>query len=222
MTQRNLQVRVLVVMFSLLAAAGAVARADRREAAPPRTQFATFPMTLGKWQGVQLQPLTPDVLAVLGVTDYLTRAYVSPERTSVGLYSGYWNSQRQGDTIHSPMNCLPGAGWEPVENSRMSIADPRNPTGPPIPINRVVIQKGLDRQLVLYWYQSHDRIVASEYWGKVYLVADAVTMNRTDGALVRVTTRIAGDNSAAVAAAERVALDFVNVLLPSLNGYLPS
>ena len=213
--------RVVFVVATLVVAFAAVMRADRRESAPSRTTFATFPMQLGHWQGIEQPPLAPDVLAVLGVTDYITRVYVSPDKAAVGLYSGYWNSQRQGDTIHSPLNCLPGAGWEPMEHSMMTLPDPRA-AGNSITVNRVLIQKGLDRQLVLYWYQSHDRIVASEYWGKVYLVSDAVLLNRTDGALVRVTARVAGDGPDAIQSAETVAVNFVKTLLPALHGYLPS
>jgi EpsI family protein len=213
--------RVVFVVATLVVAFAAVMRADRRESAPPRTTFATFPMQLGNWRGIEQPPLAPDVLAVLGVTDYITRVYVSPDQKAVGLYSGYWNSQRQGDTIHSPLNCLPGAGWEPVQHSIMTLPDPRA-AGSSITVNRVLIQKGLDRQLVLYWYQSHDRIVASEYWGKVYLVSDAVLLNRTDGALVRVTARVNGDGPDAIPSAETVAVDFVKTLLPALHGYLPS
>ena len=111
---------------------------------------------------------------------------------AVGLYVGYHDSQRQGDTIHSPLNCLPGAGWQPLEQGRITVSVRDHGTARPAPIevNRVVIGKGLDRQLVLYWYQSHRRVVASEYWGKVYTVLDAMRYNRTDAAMVRVITPV--------------------------------
>ena len=91
---------------------------------------------------------------------------------------------------------------------------------PDVEINRYVVQKGLERQLVLYWYQSHGRVVASEYWGKFYLIRDAVRLNRTDGALVRVTAPINGDNGDA--SAERTAVGFVKALFPLLRDYLPA
>jgi EpsI family protein len=157
---------------------------------------------------------------VLGVDDYLTRAYFTPDRAGVGLYIGYWASQRQGDTIHSPQNCLPGAGFEPVSQSTLTIANPRAP-GSTITLNRYVVRKGLEHQLVIYWYQSHGRIVASEYWGKIYTVVDAVRMNRTDGAIVRVIAPYDGQDPGGEARAEQQAVRFINDLMPQLDPYLP-
>jgi EpsI family protein len=158
---------------------------------------------------------------VLGVSDYLNRVYRTSSGTPVGLYVGYYNSQRQGDSIHSPMNCLPGAGWEPLSRSSVKIPVAMREGPTEIDANRYVIQKGLERQLVLYWYQSHGRTVASEYWSKFYLIADAVRLNRTDGALVRVIAAIDGDSAQAEQKAEARALRFVNDLLPQLDPYLP-
>ena len=217
-----MRTRVIVVLVCLLAAAAAVARADRYEETPLRMSFSLFPMQMGDWRGVQEPPFSDTVLKVLGVDDYLTRAYFLPDRSGVGLYVGYWKSQQQGDTMHSPQNCLPGAGWEPVSQSMMTIADPRNPSNPGIAINRYVIQKGLDRQLVLYWYQSHGRIIGSEYWSKIYLVTDAVRLNRTDAAIVRVIAPVRGESAEAEEAAEGLALRFVNEVIPQLSSFLPS
>lgn len=216
-----MRTRLIVVVVLLLAAAGAAARADRSEDTPLRMTFALFPMQISDWRGVPQPPFTDAVLKILGVDDYLTRAYVSPDRTTVGLYIGYWKSQRQGDTMHSPQNCLPGSGWEPVSQSMLTVPDPRNPSGPAISVNRYVIKKGLDRQLVLYWYQSHGRVIGSEYWSKVYLVADAVRLNRTDAAMVRVMTQVMGPTAEDEAAAERQAIRFVNDLMPKLSTFLP-
>lgn len=216
-----MQTRVLLLFVSLVAAAGVVARADRQEQIPLRKSFADFPPTLGEWRATLQPPLDDKIVDVLGVDDYLTRAYYKPNGEGVGLYIGYWQSQRQGDTIHSPQNCLPGAGWLPVVQGRLTLADQtsddrRHPT-----VNRYVIQKGLDRQLVLYWYQSHGRIVASEYWGKIFMVTDAVRLNRTDGAVVRVITPILGDLPEAETSAEARGVSFVRQLLPQLDQFLP-
>ena len=94
--------------------------------------------------------------------------------------------------MHSPLNCLPGAGWLPVRQDRTTIQVRTSGTTRDIEVNNFVIEKGLDRQAVLYWYQSHGRVVASEYWGKVYTVLDAMRHNRTDGSLVRVVVPVAG------------------------------
>jgi EpsI family protein len=222
----SMRVRVIVLFACLMGAAAAVARADRYEQPPPRTAFAAFPMQIGEWHGVEDPPMPKAVLDVLRADDVLTRTYYTSSmpglsgRAVAGLYVGYWQSQRQGDAIHSPLNCLPGAGWEPVSRAALSFADPRNP-GAVVSINRYVIEKGLDRELVLYWYQSHARIVASEYWSKFYLVADAVRLNRTDGAIVRVITPIRDDARDAEQMAEANAMGFVKELLPRLDGFLP-
>lgn len=217
----NLIARALA-LFGCLAAT-AVLMANARHAEPPivRTPFEQFPMTLGSWRAVQDPPIDPETLRVLKVDDYLSRAYFTPDGKGVGLYMAFYGSQRQGDTIHSPLNCLPGAGWEPLSNTRLQIANAGGP-GTSIDVNRYVVQKGIDRQLVLYWYQSHGRAVASEYTSRLLLIHDAIRLNRTDGSLVRVIAAIPPDADDQGAAAEAMAVEFVRVLYPSLSGYLPS
>jgi EpsI family protein len=215
-----MQKRVVVILIGLVIAAVGVARADRAERVPLRASFSAFPMKLGDWTSVQDTPLTKREIEVLGVNDYVTRAYFAPQRTGVGLYIGYWESQRQGSSIHSPQNCLPGAGWEPVSQSIMTFADPRTPATP-LQANRYIVQKGNDRILVLYWFQSHGRIVASEYWSKFYLIADAMRLDRSDGAIVRLTAAIVGTGPEAEARAQTDALAFAGVLLPQLDAFLP-
>ncbi len=179
-------------------------------------------MQIGEWQGVQRPAFTARVLQVLGLDDYITRYYYRDPKSPVDLYIGYWKSQQQGGAIHSPQNCLPGAGWEPISQRMLTFPDPRNPAAPPLSVNRYVIGKGLDRQLVLYWYQSRGRVVGSEYWSKIYLVLDAARYNRTDAALVRLLTPINGTTPEAEAQAERQVLDFAKVVLPALGAYLPN
>ena len=177
-------------------------------------------MTIGPWKSIVDPPMDEDVLRVLGVDDYLSRIYYQSNGAAVGFYMGFYGSQRQGDTIHSPLNCLPGAGWQPVSEGRLHIAN-ADGQGRDITVNRYVVQKGLDRQLVLYWYQSHGRVVASEYTSKLYLIHDAIRLNRTDGSMVRVIAPIKGDTADAGAAAERLAEEFVRVIFPLLPAYLP-
>ncbi len=208
--------RVAVVLVGLLLAAGLVARADRSEETPLRASFATFPMTIGDWRGIQRPAFTTEVLQVLGVSDYLTRAYVT-KGTAADVYIGYWQSQRQGDAIHSPLNCLPGSGWEPMARSIVSL--PGFPAGSTV--NRVIIQNGVDRQLVLYWYQGHGRIVASEYWSKFYLAADAIRQNRTDGSIVRIVVPMSREDAQAEQAADAAATRLATALLPTLDDFLP-
>lgn len=198
-----------------------LANARRSEAPVARTTFDSFPMNLQSWRATVDPPMDADILKVLGVDDYLSRIYFKPDGAAVGLYLGYYGSQRQGDTIHSPLNCLPGAGWEPVQEGRLTIANVDG-AGRDITVNRYVVQKGLERQLVLYWYQSRGRVVASEYSSKFYLISDAIRSNRTDGSLVRVIAPIPPGADDDGAAAEHLAEEFVRVMFPSLPSYLPN
>lgn len=216
-----MRTRVVVVLLVLLATGVAVTRADRAEETPLRMSFALFPMQVGEWQGRQNPPFSDRILEVLGLDDYLTRTYFKGTRSLADLYVGYWRSQKQGDTMHSPQNCLPAAGWEPVSQSLLTMPDPRSP-GAQIAVNRYVIQKGLDRQLVLYWYQGRGRIIGSEYWSKIYLVLDAARLNRTDAAIVRVVVPIPGPTPNDEAIAEQDAISFVNAFMPQLGQFLPN
>jgi EpsI family protein len=211
--------RAAVLCLMLAGTSLFLANARKSETTVARAPFAAFPMQLQDWRATNDPPLSEDILKVLGVDDYLSRIYYRPDGAAVGLYMGFYSSQRQGDTIHSPLNCLPGAGWEPVQQGRLTIAN-ADGAGRDITVNRYVVQKGLERQLVLYWYQSHGRVIASEYTSKFFLINDAIRMNRTDGSLVRVIApiRIGGDD----APAERLAESFARVLFPTLPAYLPN
>lgn len=208
-------VRALVVSVCMLATAGFLTRAARAEPEPLRAPLRQCPVMLDTFRGRDLPPFDEKIIAILGVDEYLNRVYSSERRVPVGLYIGYYATQRTGSTIHSPQNCLPGAGWEPVSSGRLRIDVPG---GTPVEVNRYVIAKGLDRQVALYWYQSHGRVIASEYWAKIFLTVDAIRLNRTDGALVRVITPIQTTEEDA----EREAVSFSQKLLPILGNYLPS
>ena len=208
---------LLFVVFAI--ASGAIARAQRTERIPVRQPLDRLSMTIGDWRGRTDPPLSDQELKVLGADDLTMRTYFSAT-SALGLYIGYWETQSRGDAVHSPLNCLPGSGWQPVSNGRLQVPV-REPNAPArvIEVNRHVIQKGLDRQLVLYWYQSHGRVIASEYSGKFYLVADAVRLGRSDTAIVRVVTPI---TPAGEAEAERTAMQFVQELFPALGEHIPS
>jgi EpsI family protein len=218
----SITARIVVVCLCFIGAATYLSVAAKAETIPPHVALANLPMAFDGWQGRREPDFTPDILAILGVDDYITRVYTRDGRSITGLYIGYHDSQRQGDTIHSPLNCLPGAGWQPLEQGRSTMNVRKAATAGPmaIEVNRVVIGKGLDRQLVIYWYQSHRRIVASEYWGKIYTVLDAVRYNRTDAALVRVVVPIAEGES--FSSADKTASSFIESLFPLLNPHLPS
>lgn len=216
----GLVARGLICAVVLALAAFSLAAVTRTEAAGLRTPLTTLPLSLGEWQGENGPPFDRETLATLGVDEYITRGYRRPGQPWVSLYVGYYRSQRQGQTMHSPLNCMPGAGWEPMSRARIEAPAAGDNGAPRAEINRLIIQKGLDRQLVLYWYQAHGRIVASEYWGKIYTVVDAIRLNRSDGSMVRVIVPIGSEDPAAEQAAERTALEFVRTLLPVLSAYL--
>ncbi len=216
--------RILILSALLLGSSALIALASRPEATAIREPLSGLPMQLGAWQGRQAPDLDARVMAVLGVDDYLNRVYYGAGRSAAGLYIGYYRSQREGDTIHSPLNCLPGAGWNPIKKGHIQVVIPGDSdgSGSTIEINRIVILKGTDKQLVLYWYQSHGRVIASEYWGKIYTVLDALRTNRTDAALVRIICPVAGTDGRAETMAGENAVDFVKSLFPLLGRFLPS
>lgn len=215
--------RIVLTSVVLVMATGYLAHASHNEPIPLRQPLAALPMQLAPWSGGEAAPYASDVVRMLGVDEYVNRMYLAPNQPFVHLYVGFYASQRQGDTMHSPLNCLPGAGWEPVSKGRADIAV-RDAAGASrsINVNELTIQKGLDRELVLYWYQSHGRVVASEYTSKFYMVYDAMRLNRTDAAMVRVITPILGDDDASVASASARARAFVQAMFPSLSQSLPS
>ena len=189
--------RFLAVLL-LFASATLFLHAHRgNEVFAPHQPFEKFPAQLSPWTGTD-QAIDQDTLNVLGPGEFLSRVYApSADRSpSIELLMAYFPSQSTGDTIHSPMHCLPGSGWLPTETARVTV-DVRGHD--PFPANRVVVAKGEFRNLVLYWYWAHDRGVASEYWAKYYLVKDSIEMHRSDGALVRIITPMYEGESAQAA-----------------------
>ena len=214
--------RIVVLAACLLLSAGVIAKASRTEVVPPRESLDRFPLQIGAWRGQNTEPFTAEVLAVLGADDYLTRVYRA-DRQYAGLYIGYYESQRQGDTIHSPLNCLPGSGWQPLSKSYISIpVTSADGVASDITVNRYVIEKGLEQQIVFYWYQSHGRVVANEYRSKLFMIYDAARLNRSDAALVRVITPRLGAEHGGEAAANASAMNFVKAMFPHLGKFLPS
>ena len=184
------------------------------ETIPPKQSFAAFPLEIGeRWYGRELG-LEKAVLDVLKVDDSMMRLYQGPQGEPVWLYVGYYKSQRTGATYHSPLNCLPGAGWAIQSRGIVPIAV----SDRTVRVNRVLIQKGLDRQVVLYWYQDRGRIIADEYWAKSYLIWDAMTRNRTDGALVRISIPVIDSSEQAVTRGA----EFLRDAWPVLNRFLPA
>jgi len=182
-------------------------------AIPLREPLAKFPNQVGSWKLESQPALTDDVLGVLKADDYMLRNYNDASGEVAQLFVAYYRTQHAGDSMHSPKNCLPGAGWEPIQSDEVALA-----AGPKV--NRFVVGKEGDRDLVLYWYQAQGRIIASEYWGKLYLVWDSMREGRRDGAIVRVLVPMAHNESVADATAR--ALSLANGSMPLLGKFLPN
>ena len=209
-------IRFTLLALPLVATLGLLMARDREEALPPRSGLSSFPRSIAQWHSKDLQT-SAEMTELLGPGEFLLRDYFNPEqRTATSLFIAYFPSQRMGDTIHSPKNCLPGAGWIPAETSRIWID---RQGGNKIQVNRILVTKGADRALVLYWYQAHGRVTASEYGAKYHLVADAIRMNRSDGALVRIITFM--QNGESVPDAETTAIGFAQLVSPLLDSYIP-
>lgn len=190
-----------LILFVVLLAGGFVVNAWEYfgEAQVVRKELRDFPKQVGTWeQSGGDERFDDQTLAVLGSSDYLLRNYRGADGRVVNFYVGYYASQRDGATYHSPLNCLPGAGWVMNEPGKIIIA----PEGrAPFVANRYLIQNGLHKELLIYWYQGRGRAIASEYWGKVYTVVDSVRLRRSDGAMVRIMTPVDGSESKALQAA---------------------
>jgi EpsI family protein len=215
-SMRNSWLRFFAAVALLVGAGVFLEKRSHPESVPAHAPLSSFPSMIGHWTGRDVTiPL--ETLAVLGPGEFLSRIYRSAAAEPyIDFFMAYFPSQRTGDTIHSPKNCLPGAGWAPIESARTRI---KLPAGPAIEANRYVLEKADSHMLVLYWYQSHGRAVASEYWAKYYLVADSIDLNRTDGALVRVITPVAPGET--VDTAEKRAVSFSQKFLPVLDRYIP-
>lgn len=207
-------VRFGAVLVLLVAVAIILHRRSKPEVLPARLPLSSFPLKIGTWSGTSL-PISATELSVLGPGEFLMRDYETTAGDPVNLYIAYFPSQRTGDTIHSPKNCLPGSGWTPLTSGRLRI---QNPDGSTMTVNRYIVGKGLSRALVLYWYQAHGHVTASEYWAKLRLVEDAISLNRTDGALVRVVVPFTNED---VRPAQQTALAFIGQIQPMLDHYIP-
>jgi EpsI family protein len=218
-----MRVRSLILTGCLLLTAWYLTYAQTAEAVPAHTEIESLPMQFDGWTGRNGPPYSREILTILGVDHYISRNYRVAGQPVIGLYVGFYESQRQGDTMHSPLNCLPGAGWIPISKRTATITafDGARKANRDLVVNRIIIEKGIEQMLVLYWYQSHGRVVASEYWGKIYTVVDALRYNRTDAALVRVTTLIGEGTDLDEKGAEARAVAFVQALFPQLAQYLP-
>ena len=189
----------------------------RHEIAPVVKSYATFPMRVGHWRGKpdHLDKIYTDALKL---DDYVLADYVDDEGVAVNLYVAWYATQRKGASVHSPRSCLPGGGWV-IESLTQRTFDDIRVAGEPLRVNRTVIQQGDVKDLVYYWFQQRGRVITNEYLVKLFLFWDAITKNRTDGTLVRLTASIPVGKG--VAEVDRVLVRFARDIAPVLDQFIP-
>jgi EpsI family protein len=205
-------VRTFLTALALVGGIFATHSVRPKNAAALQLPLREFPSGIGSSHSED-RPFETQVVRAIGADDYINRIYAGSS-LPIELYIGYYRDQRTGDRMHSPKNCLPGSGWEPVHSTRIQIG---SVDGIPVVVNGFLVAQGSKRDMVLYWYQSHGRIIASEYSAKFWLVADALNRRSADGAIVRIwTTAIDGE-----ASSEARAVEFARHVYPQLAKFLP-
>jgi EpsI family protein len=172
--------------------------------------LVAIPSHLGVWHLTAEQELPPGVQGKLRATSYLSRTYTNGPIT-LDLLIAYYATQRAGESMHSPKHCLPGAGWDISGHQEIAVTSP----GYTAVINRYAIQKGAQHAATLYWYQSQDRIIASEYKAKLVLAYDSIWRGKTDGSLVRIVFSEGPEQ-------ERAAEEFAKLMIPEMQKCLRS
>jgi EpsI family protein len=210
MILRNKFVRVLTLI--LIAQGILFYSASRGESAIYAAPLAAFPETIGPWSLLSQGVIEQEELDVLKADDTLTRMYQNPREGAASLFIAYFKTQRTGQSPHSPKNCLPGSGWQPSSSGTLDVPV----GGETIHINRYLVSKGEAQSLVLYWYQSHGRVIADEFKAKFYLIKDSIQEHRSDTALVRVVVPFPQHGKE-----DQIGIDFVKAFYPAVANYLP-
>ncbi len=208
MTSLRIFIAVLVMVGGILATHSL----RPKDVTAPQLPLREFPSDIG-FSHSEDRPFEAQVVRAIGADDYINRIYAG-NSLPIELYIGYYKDQRTGDRIHSPKNCLPGSGWEPVHSTRIQIG---SMGGTPVVVNGFLVAQGAKRDMVLYWYQSHGRIIASEYWAKFWLVADALKHRTADGAIIRIWTTAADGE----ATSQARAVEFARQVYPQVAKFLP-
>jgi exosortase D (VPLPA-CTERM-specific) len=208
--------RFAVVAFLMLAGAAVQYAWGDEVSLPPRQPLSTLPIQFDKWSGRDI-PLDDETVKILGHGEFLQRDYETDrdQEPEVELFAAYYPTQKFGDSIHAPLHCVIGAGYTPVQREVALLNGPRGAFA----VNRWVAVKGLERSLILYWYQAHGREVTSEYWEKYYLISDSIHLHRSDGALIRLSTAMNKGESPDAAQARIMQLG--NQVIPLLDNSIP-
>lgn len=209
--------RFVTAALLMLATAGYLWAHSQDEVFPARQPLSSLPSQFDGWTGKDYT-LDEETLDILGHPEYVARDYSEPSDPEhwIDLFIAYYPTQKVGETPHTPAHCLPGAGWVPTQRKAVVL---EGPDGSSFRVNRYVVSKGEDRNLAIYWFQAHGRVIANEYRLKYYLVSDSIRMHRSDGALIRLMTPMYKGESADAAQARVMQLG--NQFLPLLNNYIP-
>jgi EpsI family protein len=203
-----------VVTLVLVVQAAGFYSASHGDSTPLASPLSAFPAGFNGWRLQQEGVVDQETRDVLRADDILTRYYAQPNGSAANLFIAYFRTQRYGQSPHSPKNCLPGSGWQKVQEGAVDIPA----GGETIRINRYLVSRGDNESVVLYWYQSQGRVIANEFDAKFHLVADSIRKHRSDTALVRVVIPTdSGHHEAADAAGQ----NFVKAAYPILKAYLP-
>ncbi len=189
--------------------------ATQVQATPLLRPLSDLPVQIDGFQMVVDEPISMNVINILGVDHYIMRFYKGPSSYPLWLYIGYFEDQKEGSMIHSPKHCYPGGGWQPLSSRIIEIEIPDSKKT--IRVNEYLLAKGENRQLVHYWYQSRSRVIANEYEDRLYMIIDSLFKRRSDGALIRISGP--ADN---LERARQLQLEFIESLYPTLKQFLPS
>lgn len=201
----------------LLTAVTTYALPARKEISPARQTFRDFPLEIEGWRGVKTE-LEKIYLDELKLDDYIIADYVKAGGLPINLYVAWYTSQKKGESAHSPRTCIPGGGWK-ITSLAPYVVNGATVAGQSLTVNRTVVQKGEHRQLVYYWFQQRGRNITNEYAVKWYILWDAVTLNRTDGSLVRLTTMLRPGED--ISEGDRRLVAFTKSAVPELRAYIP-
>jgi exosortase D (VPLPA-CTERM-specific) len=205
----------LVGAAALLGAAVALSYLvpERAEATPQRRWFVDFPLAIDDWRG-QHGRIEQQYLDVLKLDDYLMADFTY-DASAINVYAAYYESQRDGESVHSPRSCIPGGGWRITDFSQVSVGDGANGLG----VNRALIELGDQRQLVYYWFKQRERELTNEYAVKWYIFVDSLRERRTDGGMVRLITTVRPGED--IARADERLRAFALVARQELRPFLP-
>jgi len=205
-------IRRHVLIVALLAGTIVASAAARTDGNGRQVNLQTLPYAFSTWRGSDAAPIDEDTARILAADAYLTRNYAAAAGAPVGLYLAFYGAQRPGASIHSPLHCLPGTGWEPLDVGTIDVASANGSTSR---VRRMVIRKNVDSAVVLYWYAVHGRTIANEFASKWWLLHDALTLRRSDATLVRILVPVEGE----MQAADQRAAAFAADLLPFVSQF---